>query len=498
MNDFLNNKCFKILILLFILISIIHIIYATITMRGMYLDGAFYMLNQLDSFSMGIIKISHDISHPRFFIMTLLQIPTILSYFILKIHNKFALMMIFSCSIFLLPLLVLSWNYLLTKRTQRFDIFFFSLFSYCGIITVYLIYGIVESILGCMLNCILWNYLAAKINYTKKDSIIIAFLTILLYQTFEYIIYIGIIFFIASIMYAKRETNLKNKITKFLIGIGSLGASIYNLFFIIKVPGEYSEIIRFFKESYFYFSHITNLNISTSIITLIFLIFIALKKESTGIKTIFLFSLICIINFVRLLVSLKTSISPLYESSFRTLICYAFPIMIIITCILDFKQKEQNLIKIKNLICIVLICGIFQTAWQIVNTYYWDKNIQYMKSELNKTQDLLYIPSEHEDISGNINPELRRYIPYCCYATMSILFSDTYEQKTLLLNYDEERDQINLSYRESLFVPKKNKEFIAIPWGWYNIKNEFWDLTKCAEALKKYDIEHNIESKYNE
>ena len=144
------------------------------------------------------------------------------------------------------------------------------------------------------------------------------------------------------------------------------------------------------------------------------------------------------------------------------------------------------------------MCGIMQTAWQLVDTYYWDKNIQYMKSELNKTQDLLYIPSDHEEISSFFNPALRRYIWHGVFTSTSILFSESYEQKTLLLNYDEPIDGGNGSYREFLYIPKNNPDMIAIPWGWFNIKNKFWDLTKCADALKKYDIEHNIESKFNE
>ena len=97
MEEFIKNKNYKVLMWIFIIISIVHVIYATITMRGMYEDGAFYMIDQLNSYSNGIFKISSDYSHPRFCIMALLELPSIFSFYILSIHNKYALMMIFSC-----------------------------------------------------------------------------------------------------------------------------------------------------------------------------------------------------------------------------------------------------------------------------------------------------------------------------------------------------------------------------------------------------------------
>ena len=499
MEEYLKNKNFKCLMWVFIIISIVHVIYAAVTMRGMYEDGAFYMLDQLNSYSNGIFKISNDFSHPRFCIMLLLDLPSMFAFWVLHIHNKFALMMIFSCSLFLLPLLALWWNYVLTKKTKRLDIFYWSLFSYSLIIITFSIFSVVECILGSMLHFVLWNYLAmGGGKYNKRDIALITFLIIVMFGTFEYVIILGLIFFIASLLYAKQEENIKNKAVKLYIGIGALGASIFNLIFALNVPGEKEEITRFFIEGYNYLPHLLELNSSISIITLIILLGLIFNKKSIALKSIIIFSLIYILNFIRLINTSLSSVSPMWEQHIRTVPCFSIPLIFIVIFLFDILKKEQNYIKLTNYICIVLMCGIMQTAWQLVDTYYWDKNIQYMKSELNKTQDLLYIPSDHEEISSFFNPALRRYIWHGVFTSTSILFSESYEQKTLLLNYDEPIDGGNGSYREFLYIPKNNPDMIAIPWGWFNIKNKFWDLTKCADALKKYDIEHNIESKFNE
>ena len=492
MEEFLKNKKYKILMWIFIIISIIHVIYATITMRGMYEDGAYYMLDQLNSYSKGIFKITSDPSHPRFFIMALLELPSIFAFWVLQVHNKFALMMIFSCSMFILPLLALWWNYYLSKRTQRLDIFYWSLFSYSVINITFSIFSVVESILGSMLNFVLWNYLAGKINYNKKDITLITLLILVMFGTYEYIIFLGIIFFVGALIYAKREENIKNKAVKYYIGIGSLGAAVFNLIYALNVPGENNEIQRFLMEGLNVIPHITELNFSISIITLILLLIFVFRKKPAGKKIILLIILIYIFSFIRLITTSQTSVVPMWEQHFRIIPCIILPIILTVICILDFLKKEQNYIKLSNYICIVLMCGIMQTAWQLVNTYYWDKNIQYMKSELNKCQDLLYIPSEHEEISNFFNPNLRRYIWHGFYSTTSILFSDSYEQKTLLLNYDTSMNDGNLCFREYLYIPKGTQNTIALPIGWFNIKNKFWDLTKCAQALQKYDKEHNI------
>ena len=291
MEEFLKNKKYKILMWIFIIISIIHVIYATITMRGMYEDGAYYMLDQLNSYSKGIFKITSDPSHPRFFIMALLELPSIFAFWVLQVHNKFALMMIFSCSMFILPLLALWWNYYLSKRTQRLDIFYWSLFSYSVNIT-FSIFSVVESILGSMLNFVLWNYLAGKINYNKKDITLITLLILVMFGTYEYIIFLGIIFFVGALIYAKREENIKNKAVKYYIGIGSLGAAVFNLIYALNVPGENNEIQRFLMEGLNVIPHITELNFSISIITLILLLIFVFRKKPAGKKIILLITLI--------------------------------------------------------------------------------------------------------------------------------------------------------------------------------------------------------------
>ena len=210
-----NNKFYKFLFYLFIFVSIIHIGYATITMRGLYMDGSFYCLELLNNISNNSFKFIFDPSHPRCIISILLQIPMLISGLILNIENKLLLAKIYSCSQFLLPLLVLLWNFNLTKRTGRLDILFWNIFTYGALLLPFSIFSVVEMLIGTTLHFILWNYLVSDIKYTKRDIIYILFLITIMYATYEYVAILGLIFFIAHFHYVLNyKTSIENQCIK--------------------------------------------------------------------------------------------------------------------------------------------------------------------------------------------------------------------------------------------------------------------------------------------
>ncbi len=493
MEESENNKQLKLLFIVFILISIVHIIYATITMRGMYCDGAFYMIDQLNSFSSNSYKLSLDMEHPRFMMSFLMQFPAIIAHSLLHIKNKFVLMGIYSFIQFSLPVIFLSLNFILTKRTKRIDVLFWNVFTYGAIICPFMIFSVVESIIGFSFHFILWNYLCSKIDYKKTDIIFILFLLTMMFGTYEYVAFLGIIFFFAHFHYVMQEKDFKNQCVKTLIGVGSIVASIYNIIFMLKTNGEKGEIIRFLGEAVDYFPHLFELNTLFSIITIITLMLIAIRKEQISKTLLSLVVIIYTIASIYLLNTPLTSIYPMWEGHLRTIPCWFLSLLFAILLIKDMVSDRINENRYINFLCIALICCIFQTGWQMVNTYYWNKNIEYMQNELQNYKELLYIPSEHEEISGFHNKELRRYIWHGIFPATSILFSKEYKQKTLLLSYDKPQDPGNGTFRNRLYVISDKK--MSIPFGTaIDIKNDYWDLTECAKELDKYNKENKIKT----
>ena len=496
MEELRNNKQFKTLAWIFIIVSMIHVIYATITMRGMYMDGGFYMISMFNNMAHDNYNFIYDSGHPRLFMMFINQTPVYFANWALRVNNKQALMMLYSFSQFAIPILTLFWSWLLCKRTNRQDLFLWNLFTYGAIIITFSIFSVTESIVGASFHFILWNYLSSNMEYKKRDYIIIIFLITMMFETFEYVAGLGILFFLASIYYIYKEPEKKNKIIKGIIGISSLVAAIFTIIFMFSVPGESSEIARFLKEAHDFAPHIFNLNSSITITCILLLGLFIFKKRP--IKWLYLTSIIVIFSivFARLIYIKEISLSPMWEGHLRTTPCWLIPLIFTCFILADILNKKNNKVVISNFICITLLCGIFQTCWQMVNTYYWDKNIQYMKSELKKHDGPLYIPSEHPEIANFFNDERRRYIWHSTYAFTSILFSDTYEQKTLLMHYDEKIDEGNLTFRDALYVKSDVPNAMSIPFGTtIDIKNKYWDLTKCAVALDKYNKENNIQTR---
>lgn len=496
MEELKTDKQFNVLKWIFIVVSIIHVIYATVTMRGMYLDGSFNMIDMLDNLTKWQFEISADsVGHPRFLTSLLTQLPVMFGFTVLFIKSKFALMMIYSFTLFALPLLFLWWNYKLSQRTNRIDIFFWSLFCYCSILITFSIFAVVESIFGAILHFILWNYLVLKEEYKKRDIFFIIFLIAMMFFTYEYVAILGIIFFIAALYYSAIEPNKNSKITKRLIGIGSLGAAVYNIIFMLNIPNEADEIQRFFQEWVLCYNQSINLNLSISVITVALLLYFIFNNKRLSKYTIWILATIYAFWFGHLISNPTSSINPMLEGHFRVIPCLFLPLVFIFLFIIDLIKKEINQTKFSNFICIVLLCGITQTCWQMVNTYYWNQNIQYMKNELASVETPLYIPSEHKEISSFHNNQMRRYIWHSIYTCTSILFSDSYKQKTILMHYDNEVEEANYPCREYLYVIQDLENQMKVPYNtMIDIKNRFWDLTECAKALDEYNKQNNIQT----
>ncbi len=495
MEELKNNKYYKICLWGFIIVTVIHVLYATITMRGMYLDGSFFFIQLLNSFAQNHFTIVYDTGHPRYLVWVLTQFPVILANFVLYIHNKYILMMLYTFTQLALPLILIYAQYKLSCRTKRLDLFFWSLFSYCVLMLPFNIFLLVETPIVAILIFILINYLIAEMEYTKADIALISFMVLGLAVSTEFFMFVGAMIFIASFFYASKEEQLRNIFIKLFIGIGSLFASIFIFIYVMMVPDESNEVLRFAGEALDFFPYLFNLCSIFSVAAVISLAVMFFKKDKI---TSVIFSIILGINMllmIKLLCSFGYSLSPVDEGHFRTIPFWAIPLIVMGIFIFEFYKGKINEVKFQNYLCVVLICGIFQSCWQIVNTYHWDKNLKYMKQELLNCTEPLYLPFEHDEISSFFNPQLRRYIWYSVYTPTSILFSDPKKKAILLTGYEEESPDGNLSLREKLYVVPNKNNAIFIPMGAeISIKNRYWNLIDAAKALDTYNKEHNIKT----
>ena len=495
MEDLIKSKQFKTLFIIFIVISAIHILFATLTYRGLYMDSSGFMLDMLNSFSNNKLGLAIDPSRSRFSILLIQEVLVVIAYHIFTIKNKFILMGIYSFAQIAFPFLILIWNYYISKRTGKINVFYWSLMTYGILVLPCLIFSVVETHIGIMLHFILWNYLVTDIDYKKRDIIYIILLLIIMCGTYEYVACIGIIFFIAYMFYNKPEYSLKQRIIKSIIGFGSLYCAIYNIIHFCGVEDEMIGAKRFINELYSVIPQLLNLN-TLLIILAILLLFVFFFKKTQLNKINYAIAIAYFSVLIYLLSIKYTSLSPMWEGHLRTFTCVIVPVIFIWLFISDKFFKTNNNVRTQNFICIIIMLCIFQTLWQIVETSYWRKNIMYMKEELAKNDGELYIPSEHEELISDFNePNLRRFIWHWVFINTSILFADEYKPKTILMNYDKPIDEGNVTYREYIYVPNYKPDLLNVPPNLFiNQKNEFWDLTDIARAIDKYNKEHNIKT----
>ncbi len=489
------NKNNKVILWIFIAITIVHVLYAAFSVRVAYMDGTPQLLHILNNIANGTTKLYIDPGHPRFFVSALMQLPSFLVAKMLILSSKFSISVFYSFCWFAISPLLVYFNYKLSNRTKNYDTFIASLFFYSMVILLYQIFVVVESSVAILTILLLYNYIRSKIDYTTKDLVIIALLTIMLFASHELVLFCVPILLVSSLLFAKDEENTKNKITKISVGIASLFAFFYIYFFMFKIKGNGGEISRFLNE--FFGSLGTSFDTSFSI-TIVGLILIGLviaifksKKELT-IKHISIATVIIFYNLYIMFRQLDLYVNPIIEGHYRVIDIFLFPIILFFIAVKDIAKKEISPVILNNTITIIAIVGIAQTIWQIDNTYWWNKNIEYMQDKLQKCETSLYIPDPKEPpISKFFENDKRNYIWHADYTAISILFAKDYEVKTILGIYDKLYEENNATERQLLFSNDNN---LFMPYITVDIKNKFWDLTEPAKALDLYNTTHNIKT----
>lgn len=474
-----------ILLSLLFVTRFIHSIIATLVQRGVYADGAVCVLSILNSLAKGEYGFYSDIGHhPRAFISLINQFPINFAYNILGIDDKQLLMMIFSLPLFIFPLIALVLNYLISRRTKRFDVAILGLGLYFLTIAPSALYSIVEMRLAAIFYIILLNYLVGKINYTKFDIGMILFLVLMLFNTHEIVIIIGPILFLMSFYYARNEENKLNKKVKYFIGYSSLIAALYMLYWFLTKP-ILGETNRFLYEAVLSLKGIQE---SFGIITFVslYLILLCIFYKEYFSKTI-IFGLTClyISIFAWFFSNLDMYINTWFFS-FRTWPCFALPIIFLWVFAIDYFKIKLGNIFYTNMLTIICFTGILYALWQINHSYLFYKDYRYFQTKLDTISENIVAPDEITDVYSH--SQLRRYHDEGMSSAESILFSDTKTITPLILTEKDVSFDNSKDYK--FYIGKSGR--LHLPYVTIDVKNKFWDLTSAVSEIKsnkdKYEI----------
>ncbi len=479
-----KKKIVHFLLLIFGILTVIHIIFSTVAQRGLVFDGVWWFSRALDSFSSNNMFFENSWGHrPRGFINILNQIPMNFGYFAAHINSKMHLAHLFTLPLFLYPSLFLIFHYLLFRRSKRFDFLLGSIVLYGLIILPAQNWSIIEISLAASIWFFLFHYLCAKIDYSKFDIFIIVLLCAILYNSWEEAIILSPIVFFASLYYGSKETNKINKYTKYFIGLNSLLTAIFNIFFLAYFLGGETlyEIKRCIQDLFFYNNCIffNNPYFILSVIAIIFTVSVCFRKKQS--ETKFLFSLFSVCFLFSLLVIIKPFNLYSMISSYsvcRNFIYIIFPVFLIVPLILDINKISIKR-KFNSFLIVILTVSIVNTCLGIYISYMFDQERDYLK---------WYASSSKETI---INPP-EEFPSYRLKHANSFLWSTTYPYFTLVFckknechgiyNYGDIAQGNNRVFylkkdNENLFCTNIDDLSSQPILQCISIKNKFWDLS---------------------
>lgn len=500
MDSFFKNKTVKTLILLFIFVSMIHILFASILARGIVSDGIwnFYSIVNNDSISTNFDQ------RMRLFSCLISQLPVFLGSAILKISSKEVLLFFFSLPLFLYPFLVTFWNFKLAERSKRYDIAILSLALFVFGVLFFEWYAIVELFIVVPLYWVLFHYLVCEFEYKNIDIAWIILLSAFTFYSHEFIGVFGFLLFFASLLYARKESfSYKTKVIKYCIGFSGLfSALIFWVLYLtpygpeLKSDGGISDIsaifllfepdyLIFFKYKFFYF-----------ILLAVAFYSLLIKKKLNNYSVIFITTVLFAANiaifigaaqnkFLYLSDFINFSISMRFTAAFY---CIAVFLYIIFK---DFIQKLPSSyvpINLKNLFISSLVVGIFSSILQL----FWTVSYKNVVDNL-----LLHIESSNEVIVDITKYKERKYY-YAIfppeYAPLVYFFVSKNMKKNLIVPpFQIEENSEGINFYRTEFCYDKDFDIIysyRLDGFYYDLDiiKKYWDLSN----IKHYMIKNNM------
>lgn len=469
--NFFKTKYVIALSIIFLIVSLFFCFYASICRYGLFFDGEIFILDILD-------KLADN--KPGFFIMNwrtrqsivfLQDIFVNIAYYIFHIENKAILVNIYCFTLVFLPFSIILLQYILAKRTKRYDIVIFNIILYSLFILPGLRYAVVEIYTSAPLFLLLYHYLCAKIDYKKRDIFFIIFISILLYNFSELIIVCGIIMFFGSLYYIKFENRFKNIAVKLFIGINVLFASVLTLsqnidlsHYVFSNNNVFEYIFNLIRER----KVIYNSYFDIFFILCILILFFFRKKIN---KPIFIILVFASVFIEAILISYKDLFDPCSIYMLYPYLVIAIIIFYLYLSDLYKKYLHKNILF--NISIVSLIIGIIYTVLQIVYSYDISQDIEKFIRFVDKNKSVFV----DEKLLKNYEKDSSIFSTYS-HGLSYMLYSDDYviDRYIVTKQKDVPDDVSYIDYKKGQY----NVVIIDVA-----LKNKFWDMTPIAKAAKK-------------
>lgn len=476
------KKQSKILSYSFYFLSFCFLIFSILSYRNIFADGPGMYLVDLSNIEnaggnpFGLFLQRVD-DAPVFFSYVLLRLIYMLFYpiFCGSISVNFNL---YTFSVIAMPYICLFLNFLAAKRTLRYDIAIFALLMFCLFCLPYSAWLLRESTFSLMLQFLLLQFFLSRKKNNKTDLIIIFFLILFNFESFENMAILSILFIIFGLIsYKKKVINYKTKLV----------IAISNLFILCWIC--FTSLFAIFNNDYErttdymvpWTKFLLNLPDSTmctcmivSIISFILILFcmkFRFSKNKFNLITLSAFIFAITILFI------KTNFLPRPRTE-TNLFMYTLiisPIIFFLFMLFDLKKIRIKKHNLREILIVVLITGCIQLLWQINACRYYYLYFQTLKICM-ESSEKRFVSHHFEDDS---------VLSYCDVVDNSSIIRSIIVQnghcKNLILP-----DKKHIDYSDNRYKGLKNyydqeqKKLYLLDVS-FNIENKFWDLRPIVE-----------------
>ena len=473
----------------------------------------FYWKNSVGLFfdipaSFASVLFQIDDNHTKFLMITqnrtrtfddlLIAIPFNILFSFIKDNSIIYSLKLWSSSYFIVHLFGLIIMYLSARRTKRYDIAAIGFLFYIMFCIPNAIWAIREINIAIPFYFALLTYFLSyeKFNYT--DIIPIFLLSVYMFESFETAAVLGLIFFIFSNLYIKRDNGKNEQWSKALIGFFGLLYFIYIPLrtIYLGVKNSVNISLGFFQwidSSIHTFNNLFSGNLLICWFAFLFIIIAVFYKKQFDWKSILFFiSFIVILTVFVLYFKTGFVPNPKIELHYYSLaLLFIYPVFLLIIfldyCKIDIYKFNKFLFS--NLIIIASIFGILNLTWQIHSFYEFGKYESYLKNLINKTDNVvLNIPKEDFNKYTFLNNNM-------CFGTMLQAIFLTEKGRKSKIIYPSE---YFCDYSEFCFDDVKNtyydksKDVLYIQTAPFKIKTKYWDLSDIVDVFKEQGRVKNI------
>lgn len=455
-KDFLKEH--KTLLVLLGFCSILLILFSTVSGRGLFFDMPVKCLSLLEKQTHLTHYIFYHVSEPDNFSNRLLALPYNILLPIFG-NTPLAKLNLFTFSCMFSTFLATFFNFVIAKRTNRFEIALFALLFY-ALFTIPASFVPAEPIyIAIPIFFIFIQYFFTEEILNKFDYFLIVLISGYLFQSNAYMIIPATLMSLCGlVLFIKGK--IKHRNLKLFMSLSSLMAALYmsyRMFFFVNAEGEtYSTVNNFLQNFQNDISNIFNNFFTTDIvfsaIAALFLCYGIFAKKKLGKPEAICSVILSAFAFYTIYEFTKFIPKPYVNIDYYALTTLVFVIVIaLLSLFFIFGKKFNNKNFYNNIIVTACLCGILHCLIQYGNCMYALEYKTYLTNKVNSSVGFVTI--ENSD-----------------YQTKPFLCLDFYEYSII----------------RSLFVSDKNVKTVIIP------------NSKILEANRSYLGNNNIDHAYND